>query len=105
MNDAIETEAHQAERADNEPIKLIEAAIFSEKPVSRFVQADESAVHQMADHQHERHRQPDQTALHRDREHQFSENQTENEKLKRTPQDPVWFVHLAEVFVGGGCVH
>ena len=65
MNDAIETEAHQAQRADHDSIKLIEAAIFSEKPVSRFVQADESAVHQMADNKHERHRQPDQSAVHR----------------------------------------
>ena len=60
MNGAIKTEAHQADHADDEPVELVEAAIFSEKPVSRFVQADESAVHQMADHQHERHGQPDQ---------------------------------------------
>ena len=88
MNDAIETEAHQAQRADNDPIKLIEAAIFSEKPVSRLMQADESAMHQMADNKHKRHRQPDQSAMHRYSEHHFSENQTENEKLKRTRARP-----------------
>ena len=101
MNDAIETEAHQTQRADHDPIKLIEAAIFSEKPVSRFVQADESAVHQMAGNKHERHRQPDQSAVHRYREHHFSENQTENKKLKRPAQYPVRLMHLAEVFVDG----
>ena len=41
MNDAIETEAHQTQRADHDSIELIEAAIFSEKPVSRLVQTDE----------------------------------------------------------------
>ena len=65
MDDAIETETHQTQRADDDAIKFIEAAIFSEKPVSRFVQADESAVHQMAGNKHKRHRQPDQSAVHR----------------------------------------
>ena len=63
MNDAIETEAHQTQRPDHDPIKLIEAAIFPEKPVSGLVQTDERAVHQMAGHKHERHRQPDQSAV------------------------------------------
>ena len=61
MNDAIETEAHQAQRADHDAVELIEAAIFSEKPVSRLVKTDESAVHQMADDKNERDRQPDPT--------------------------------------------
>ena len=65
MNGAIETETHQTQRSDHEAIKLIEGAIFSEKPVGRFVQADENAVHQMTDDEHERHRQPDQSAMHR----------------------------------------
>lgn len=105
MNDAIETEAHQTQRADHDAIELVEAAILSEKPVGRFVQADENAVHQMTDDEHERHRQPGQSAMHGYGEHRFSENQTENEKLKRTPQDPMRLMHLAEVFGGGGCVH
>ena len=99
MNDAIETEAHQAERADHDSVKLIEAAIFSEKPVSRFVQADEDAVHQMAGNKNERHRQPDPSAVHRYREHRFSEDQTENEKLKRPAQNPMRLMHLTEIFV------
>ena len=41
MNDAIETETHEAQRADHNAVELIEAAIFSEKPVGRLVQADE----------------------------------------------------------------
>jgi hypothetical protein len=74
MNDAIETETHQAQRADHYSIKLIEAAIFSEKAVSRLMEADENTVHQMADNKQERHRQPDQSAVHRYSEHPFSDN-------------------------------
>ena len=102
MNDAIETETHQAQRADHDSIELIEAAIFSEKPVRGLVQTDEHAVHQMAGNKHERHRQPDQSAVHRYSEHHFSESQTENKKLKRPAQYPVRLMHLAEIFVDGG---
>ena len=105
MNNAVETEAHQAQCANHNPIELIEATIFSEKPVSRFMQTDEEAVHQMTDHEHEWHRQPDPAAIDRHREHHFSQNQTENEKLKRTPQDPMRLVHLTKVFIDGGFVH
>src|SRR4029077_6801479 len=102
MNDAIETEAHQTQGADQDAVKLIEAAIFSEKPVGGLVQTDEHAVHQMACNKHERHRQPDQSAVHRYNEHDFSESQTENKKLKRPAQYPVRLMHLAEIFVDGG---
>src|SRR6266404_573235 len=105
MNHTVETEAHQAQGANHHPIELIEATIFSEKPVSRLMQADEEAVHQMADHEHERHRQPDPAAIDRHREHHFSENQTQNEKLERTPQDPMRLMHLTKVFIDGGFVH
>ena len=74
MNGTIETEAHQTQRGDHDAIKVIEAAIFSEKPVGRFVQADETAVHQMADDEHQRHCQPDQSMLHRYSEQRFREN-------------------------------
>src|ERR1700730_12373540 len=74
MDNPIEAETHQTQRADHQPIKLIEGAIFSEKPVSRLMQADESAVHQMAGNKNERHRQPNQSAMHRYSEHHLSEN-------------------------------
>ena len=102
MDDAIEAETHQTQRADHDSIELIEAAIFSEKPVRGLVQTDEHAVHQMAGNKHERHRQPDQSAVHRYSEHHFSESQTENKKLKRPAQYPVRLMHLAEIFVDGG---
>ena len=95
MNDAIETEAHQAQRADNDAIKLIEAAIFSEKPVSRFVQTNESAVHQMADNKNKRDRQPDQSAAAPLLRALFQRTAAENEKLKRTAHHPVR--HLAAI--------
>jgi len=102
MDDAIEAETHQAQRADHDSIELIEAAIFSEKPVRGLVQTDEHAVHQMAGNKHKRHRQPDQSAVHRYSEDHFSESQTENKKLKRPAQYPVRLMDLAETFVDGG---
>ena len=101
MNNAIETEAHQTQCTNHDSIKLVEAATFSEKPVRRFVQTDEHAVHQMAGNKHEWHRQPDQSVVHRYSEHRFSESQTENKKLKRPAQYPVRLMHLAEIFVDG----
>ncbi len=101
MDGAIEAETHQAQGADQQSIKLIEAAVSSEKLVGCLMQADESAMHQVAGHQHERHRQPDQSAMHDEREQHFRENQTDDEKLKRASQYPVRLMQLAEVFVDG----
>ena len=105
MNDAIETETHEAQCANHHAVELIEPAIFPKKAVGRLVQADENAVHQMADNKRERDSQPDQSPVHRERKREFSEGETENEKLKCTSQHPVRFVHCAEIFVDSGGVH
>lgn len=102
MDDTIEAETHQTQSADHDSVELIEAAIFSEKPVRGLVQTDEHAVHQMAGNKHERHCQPDRSAVHRYSEHDFSESQTENKKLKRPAQYPVRLMQLAEIFVDSG---
>jgi hypothetical protein len=84
MNDAIETEAHEAQRANHNAVELIEPAIFPEQAVGRFVEADEDAMHQMADNKHEWNSQPAQSAVHGYGKRHFSENKTKNEKLKCT---------------------
>jgi hypothetical protein len=73
MNDAIETEAHQTQRTDQDAVKLIEPAIFPKKTVGCFVEADENAMHQMADNKDERDSQPDQSAVHSNGKRHFSD--------------------------------
>jgi hypothetical protein len=98
MDDPVEAEAHQTEGANHHPVEFIEASIFSEQPVSGFVQANQAAMHQVAGHQNERHRQPEPSSLHGERECHFGSDQTENEKLECLAQNPMWFMQLAEIF-------
>ena len=102
MNDAIEAETHQTQRADHDSIELIEAAIFSEKPVRGLVQTDEHAVHQMAGNKHERHRQPDQSAVHRYSEHRLQRKPNRKREAETPRAIPSAAMHLAEIFVDGG---
>jgi hypothetical protein len=73
MNHAIQIETHKAQRPDHYTVELVEGAIFPEKAVRRFVQTDQSAMHQMANDKHERDSQPDQPVVHTRGQRQFGE--------------------------------
>jgi len=59
----------------------------------------------MSNHNHKHRRHPDEAVSNRQCQHGFRENQSENEKLKRALQDPMWVVHFAKVVGNGDCVH
>ena len=48
---------------------------LSQQPVGRFVQADDLAVHEMADDEHKRNRQPEPAVLQRDSHPDLRENE------------------------------
>ena len=85
MHDAVETETHETQRADDDAIELVETAILSQKSMSRFMKADESPVHQVADHEHERHGQPDPSGVHREASIDFSENANQKREVEKRP--------------------
>lgn len=102
MGDPIQRKAHETKDAGNGAVHVVNESVLAQHSVRGLVKADQRAVHEMADQQHERDRQPNLMGRHGKTQSHLRKDQSRADDREGGLTHPMRWWNILRVHEGGG---